>query len=314
LAFANEKHFFSFFFFLFFPQEMASSFSRNNDGIPLATLLEWYKIRDTFFGHNDSPQNIPLALELAGRCQHPDALWLTEACAGKDVTTKEDANRIFSALGQNDARALCFSWVRCEEDGSDEFASLRRSAELGYAFAQATLAGWMKRDEKFRFAQRAAAQGERDGFAILGYCYRVGEGCEEDLNKQRENFLRASELGEFSAMIQLGWLLDESDPRRWYWWGRAATGRFWSNFYRRFANQVKLFNSGSGNAAVMFAIGRALQGHVNEEREKRFSDKLAISILSSNLQDKQSRSMRRKSMQQRMPSTLGPSSAFVVML
>jgi hypothetical protein len=40
--------------------------------------------------------------------QHPDARWLTEACAGKDVTTKEDAEAIFSALGQNDARALCF--------------------------------------------------------------------------------------------------------------------------------------------------------------------------------------------------------------
>jgi hypothetical protein len=36
----------------FFSQEMASSSSHNNNGIPLATLLEWYKIRDTFFGHN----------------------------------------------------------------------------------------------------------------------------------------------------------------------------------------------------------------------------------------------------------------------
>jgi hypothetical protein len=88
---------------------MASSSSHNNNGIPLATLLEWYKIRDTFFGHNLVDQNIPLALELASSCQHPDAHWLTEACAGKDVTTKEDSERIFSALGQNDARALCFS-------------------------------------------------------------------------------------------------------------------------------------------------------------------------------------------------------------
>jgi hypothetical protein len=90
---------------------MASSSSHNNIGIPLATQLEWYKIRDTFFGENYVSQTIPLAVELASSCQHPDAQWLTSACAGKDVTTKEDAKRVFSALGQNDARALCFVWL-----------------------------------------------------------------------------------------------------------------------------------------------------------------------------------------------------------
>jgi hypothetical protein len=125
----------------FFSQEMASSSSHNNNGIPLATLLEWYKIRDTFFGHNLVSQNIPLALELASSCQHPDARWLTEACAGKDVTTKEDAKRVFSALGQNDARALCFVWLRDKWVDRFDFAPLRRSAELGFAFAQALMAG-----------------------------------------------------------------------------------------------------------------------------------------------------------------------------
>jgi hypothetical protein len=44
----------------FFSKEMASSSShKNNNGIPLATLLEWYKIRDTFFGHSFVSQNIP---------------------------------------------------------------------------------------------------------------------------------------------------------------------------------------------------------------------------------------------------------------
>jgi hypothetical protein len=85
---------------------MASSSSHNNNCISLSTLLEWYKIRDTFFGHNLVDQNIPLALDLVAACQHPDARWLTEACAGKDVTAKDDVKRVFSALGQNDARAL----------------------------------------------------------------------------------------------------------------------------------------------------------------------------------------------------------------
>jgi hypothetical protein len=38
-----------------------------------------------------------------------------------------------------------------------------------------------------------------------------------------------------------------------------------------FDDQVELFNSGSGSATVMVAIGRALQGHVNEESRTIFN-------------------------------------------
>jgi TPR repeat protein len=249
----------------FFAQEMASSYSHNN-GIPLATLLEWYKIRDTFFGNNYVSQNIPSAIELAASCQHPDARWLTEACAGKGVTTKEDAERVFSALGQNDARALCFVWL-C---GGSDLTPLRRSAELGFAFAQALMADRTRGDEKFKFAQLAAAQGERDGLFWLGSCFCHGEGCEEDLDMAKENFLLASELGDVWGMVELGDLLDESDPQQWRWWGRAAALGSSSSFLSYFAKQVELFNSGSGSAAVMFAIGQALQGQLNEEAKTIF--------------------------------------------
>jgi hypothetical protein len=94
----------------------SSSSSHNINGIPVAIRLEWYKIRDTFFGQNLVDQNIPLALKLASSCQHPDARYLIEACAGKDVTTKEDGKRVLSALGQNDARALCFFWLLSDQE------------------------------------------------------------------------------------------------------------------------------------------------------------------------------------------------------
>jgi TPR repeat protein len=260
---ANEKS-------ILFSQEMASSASHNNS-IPLATLLEWYKIRDAFFGENFVDRNIPLSLELAAPCQHPDARWLTEACAGKDVRTVEDAKRVFSALGQNDARALCFAWLCSDDEGQRDLATLRRSAELGFAFAQAWMAEKTEGNEKFKFAQLAAAQGERDGHAWLGWCLRDDEGCERDLDKAKGNFLRASELGLVWAMIWLGDLLDESDPQRWRWLGRAAALGDRSSFLSCFAGQVEPFNSGSGSAVVMFAIGQALQGHVDEEARTIFS-------------------------------------------
>jgi hypothetical protein len=256
----------------FFQQEMASSSSHNNNDIPLATLLEWYKIRDTCFGDNFVDQNIPLALELASSCQHPDARWFTEACAGKDVTTKEDAHRVFSALRQNDARALCFGWMFDDDDEEEDWAPLRHSAELGFAFAQGVISGWAFGEEKFKFAQLAAAQSERDGFYELGLCFCDGEGCEQDLDKAKENFLLASELGHVWAMNRLGGLLNESDSQRWRWLGRAAgLGRSYL-FLASFVKQVELLISGAESAGAVFAIGQALQGHVNEGSRTIFND------------------------------------------
>jgi hypothetical protein len=255
-----------------FSQEMASSSPHTNNSIPLATLLEWYKIRDTFFGRNFVSRNIPLALEMAGSCQHPDARWLSEACAGKDVNTEEDGKKVFSALGQNDARALCFMWGCCEEDEEEDFSLLRRSAELGFAFAQALIAQENPGPEEFKFAQLSAAQGERDGLFQLGFCFYDGEGCDEDRDKAKENFLRASELGRVSSMLWLGTMLSESDPQRWRWWGQAAAAGEAEYMLRNFAKQVRCFNAGFGSSAVMFAIGRALQGHVNEEARRIFND------------------------------------------
>ena len=85
------------------------------------------------------------------------------------------------------------------------------------------------------------------------------------------NFLRASELGYVLSMSLLGNLFDESDPQRWRWWGRAAAlGDSW-NFLDFFSKQVELVNSGSGSGAVMFAIGQALQGYVNEQARTTFN-------------------------------------------
>jgi TPR repeat protein len=149
------------------------------------------------------------------------------------VATKEDAKRVFSALGQDDARALCFARLLGDRE---DLTLLRRSAELGYAFAQALVAWKTIGDEKFKFAQLAASQGERDSLFWLGRCFRDGNGCEKDLVKAKENYLLGSDLGHVSAMLRLGELLDESDPQRWRWRGRGYIWRFLDNF----AKQVEL--------------------------------------------------------------------------
>jgi hypothetical protein len=53
----------------------------HNNNIPLSTLLQWYKIRDTFLGENHHMRDFALALRLASSCEHPEARWLCEVFA-----------------------------------------------------------------------------------------------------------------------------------------------------------------------------------------------------------------------------------------
>jgi hypothetical protein len=209
----KKKSFFIFLWPSFFSSaKMASSSSNNNNnnGVPLTTQIDWYKIRDTFFGRNCASQNIPLALKLAASCDHPDARWLAAVCAGKEVETEKDARRVFSALGLDDARALCFAWLLGDQEDPHP---LLRSVELGFGFAAAEAAFETEKEERFKLAQLAASLGERDGFFLLGVSLRDREARDQDLGKVKENLLRASRLGHVAATCQLGELFEESDPQ-----------------------------------------------------------------------------------------------------
>jgi hypothetical protein len=94
----------------------------------------WLEIRDIFFGFWVK-QDITRALELAAACPHKEARCLTRVFAGKTVSTREQARDIFLALGENDARGLCFAaLLNGSDEDDDDYNSdedvvlLRRSA------------------------------------------------------------------------------------------------------------------------------------------------------------------------------------------
>ncbi len=281
--------FFVFVFVLFF-HKMASFFSRPwpdpnshvlskiDFGVPLVELFKWLDVRDTFTGFKflnfrRQETDMTRALVLARDCKHPDAMWLTSIFEGKEVSTKEDARKVF-LLHENDARALCFAWHLVDEGArEDDLTLLRRSSEMGNAFACSTLTWHVldeNKEELFRLAQLAAKQRERDGFYELGRCFRTAFGCEKDLNLAKENFLMAAELGHVWAADDYGDMLHESDPARWLWWGRAAFRGLPDSFLDSFWQQVEQFFSGSGNATIMFLIGRALKGNIDVEKRLIF--------------------------------------------
>jgi hypothetical protein len=107
----------------------------------LQQLLAWYKIHE--------------AVELVSVCEHPNAVWLTKLFDGRDIDSCEEARQVFLGCG-NDPRALSFAG--CLGGRVDEVC---RAAELGDAFAQACTAWQTFDEERFRWAEQSAAQGER---------------------------------------------------------------------------------------------------------------------------------------------------------
>ncbi len=255
------------------PDPNSPVLSKIDFGVPLVELFKWLDVRDTLLGDNYKKRDITAALALARDCKHPDAVWLASIFEGKDVSTNEGAKKVFLCC-ENDARALCFALYLADgDDREDDLTLLRRASEMGNAFACYMLSREVfgeNDEEAFRLAQLSAFHHERDGFYWLGYCFRHGFGCEKDLSLAKENLLIAAELGHTYAALKYGDLLDEFDQARWLWLGRAAWLGFPDSFLHSFSRQVEQFFSGSGNATVVFLIGRALKGNIDMEKKEIF--------------------------------------------
>jgi TPR repeat protein len=226
----------------------------------LQQLVAWYKVRDTLLGQNYAPKDFKKALELAAVCEHPNAVWLTKLFAGRDVNTDAEVREVFLGC-KTDPRACSFaaalyllSWDECG-----------RAADLGDAFAQARMASRTRGEERFRFAEKSAAQGERDAFVMLGFCYQHGEGCEKNVGMAKDCYSIAAELALVEGMCEVGKLFDKSDQQRCFWFGRAAVSGSAFCFLVEMVKQIRTFNSGHGHANVVFAIGRLLKGQIDSE-------------------------------------------------
>jgi hypothetical protein len=268
---SNQKKVFFIFFFADLPHViffriMSGSVSLHRQLSPeaLQQLLAWYKIRDTLLGENKTKQDIKKALELASVCEHPNAVWLTKLFGGRDISSHDEARQVFLGC-ENDPRALCFAGLLV-----GTFEEIGRAAGLDDAFAQAGMA-WRTGDEEcLRWAEKSAAQGERDGFYWLGICYRDGIACEEGVERAKEYFLVAAELGHVYAMIQFGKFFAKDDLQRFFWLGTAAASGKSLHFLNEMSDQIRNFGSGTGYAKVVFVFGRALKGHINTEKRTIF--------------------------------------------
>jgi hypothetical protein len=233
----------------------------------LEQSVAWNKIRDTLLGENCRRQDVRGALALAAVCKHPSAGWLTNLFAGHVVNTEEDMREVFLTC-RNDARAICFAGVL----GGNN-VEIRRAADMGDAFAQ-SIVGWHTAGEEgFEWTRKSAAQGERDGFYWLGRCYEDETACKGDVVKARENYRMASQLGDCEGMKRYAYFFADSDPQKFvFWLGKAAANGTSYSFCAVMRERVRRFDAGVGFANVVFAIGRALKGHIDRENGLIFGD------------------------------------------
>jgi TPR repeat protein len=244
--------------------------------VPLEVVLAWYNIRDVLLGQNYVKQNVANALELAGLCVHPDAVWLTNLFAEREVQSWEKAKVVLLGCG-DDAKRLARSFVAvCYPYDS---STLREAANMGNAFAQAAMAGGEGiSEERFRWAEKSASQNERDGFYSLGRCYEEGDGCQKDLERAKENYLVAANLGSVHAMCMCRSFYGKENPQRYVWMGKAASCRSSSLELSFLLEMMEQTCSGSlANKKVLFVIGRALKGQIDSHKREIFGSSFRFS-------------------------------------
>lgn len=168
--------------------------------------------------------NVKRALQMTQACLHPDAQWLVSLFPhGSQIKSEADMRDVLDGI-EDDPRALYLSFC-C---GPRNDAKLLRAAMLGYAPAQAlwSVQCISDRAESFQWAQKSAAQGDREGLYRLGMCWQWGAGCEKDCAKAFALFRNAAELGEGKAQVFYGSLLAENDWERYHWWSGCDAGNW----------------------------------------------------------------------------------------
>ncbi len=213
-------------------------------------------MRDLLTGSNFVDQNVPTALALASTSQHPNCVWLCKLFADHpDEQTPESAKIVLKS--SSDVRAKVLAAI---VHGVWDLDKIKEAAVQGDAFAQSIVS--MRMDlvdddaDLARFAQLAADQNERDGFASLALDFDM-HGRAPD--KARSLYEKAAKLGSVFALSELGFHFE--DYRRWAHWSQALLLGESQNRYliSNFADQVRIFEAdGDVEPRTLFVIGKCL--------------------------------------------------------
>jgi hypothetical protein len=90
--------------------------------------------------------------------------------------------------------------------------------------------------------------------------------------KSKRELFGCRRVGYVDAMVCFGLLLDKDDPQRFVWFGSAASNGESFFVLKEMFDRALNFNSGAGHANVVFVIGRALKGNIENEKRTIFGN------------------------------------------
>ncbi len=227
-----------------------------------AEQIKWWDVLDKVGDHPG------VAMQMARKCLHPDAQWLSSLFPDEGVVvTKEMMRGVMETQG-DDPRA---NFIRSELS-PNERVLLQRAANLGYAPAQAALCPLFGASKKgLEMAEKAAAQGDRNGMYHLGYLLWCGGGCAPDPVRAASVWREAAELGQAKSQSSFGQLaFPAGDWQRYRWMGRVAVSGYTEviDFLVEAADKMlKLFEEGSVSGRVVFELGSVFSGLVDIDDE-----------------------------------------------
>jgi TPR repeat protein len=208
------------------------------------------------------------AMLLARACNHPDAVWFCSLFPAGVPVTDRDMVDVMRQHG-DDPRALLLLWKaeHVIELLPHSNALLLRAAEMGYAPAQADAALELFLEpggEGFRWAERAAAAGDRRGMFALAQHLSEGRGCESDGGKAFELYRDAARSGDACAQFAYGRRgFELLDWERYHWYALAArAGNSDAVIALTDATVlIPLFESGE-LARILHIVGPVFRAHV----------------------------------------------------
>jgi hypothetical protein len=199
---------------------------------------EWRRARDVMAGRNEHRPSLSVGLSLARKLSSssfscPLAEWVTRALASWNGDRRSGVALLRAAARKETdkktaSEALALSAL-CAPDAADSFSVLLACAREGCSVACAAVAAATQGGgEKKKWAERAAAGGEPQGWHVLAICHLRGwddeeAASEEDRKKKAVSALeRAARGGWLDAMLLLSFQLPLLSPLRFRWCGKVS--------------------------------------------------------------------------------------------
>lgn len=225
---------------------------------------DWYHITDIMLGINSKIRSMKIALELASKSKHPDAIWLYGIF--KERTPSEDIEQISNIFleHKDDVRGLFFAEaIYLSITGKSPYCGklVNAAADKGYPYAQGFMIDrtnvFLDQGRVRWLITQSSAAGDRNGY----YHYASYSSTPGD---KKLYYRKAALLGCTMSMVLIGYsVLNGARSIADYNWNiEAANHGFYFSLLSALKSCIKEFMYGDKDYLfIVFEQGRIVRGH-----------------------------------------------------